>query len=336
MSGLHKTDAERDIKVPLISAGEYSTTMDYQRSYSTVPRDCVIPPTKHAEHSIVTGSSSKPCVSAGQTHPKQAIARMLSVTDLLERMEHQTKVCADLFPLIDKEKYMKKAPVNIYRRTFSESSGSIQDLAEISSGNNDTSVEEIQIVEQSVDETDVLFVEREPLRHVEKEEAATETLVERSRKMSKQDCIVKTPRIPPPDFMNDRGTNVATHTWIGVSTEYIATKLSNRLQINVNTLNDCPRKKGTRLIAKVCLMPGTIQQHKVDVLNALESPLQKPSVHFRGINASDLTNMDIAVRLYAKTGFFRKCKMIHEWSVAMGDLDLSDAQTAWKSIQWTM
>lgn len=317
--------------------------MDFNRSYFPVPRGCItVPPINHTETSVEAGSLSKPGASAGQTHPKQvmAINRMLSVTDLLQRVEHQTKVCAELFPLIDKEKYMKKARVNIYSRMSRESLGSIPNCADINSlrmqcgGDNDESSDEIQTLDQSVDETEVTFVEREPLNAAKKEETDAEILWERSRKMSKHDCIVKTPLPPSPDSTNDREINVAPHIWIGVTIEYVVP--SSRLKINVNTLNDYAKKKGTRLTAKVCLMPGIIQQHKVDVFNALESPTPKSCVDFRGMKASDLINMDIAIRLYAKTGFFRKSKMIHEWSVAMEDIDLSDAQTAWKKIQWNM
>lgn len=340
MSGLYKTDARRYVNVPLIGAGRYSSTVDYQRSCYPDPRGCVsVLPIKHTEHSTKTGLSSKPCARVGKTHSTQAMTRMLSATDLLLRAEEHSKVCADFLSVINKDKCVKK--VNIYSSISSdESSGNIKDLVDTNSlrmecsGHSANSSDEIQTIEQSVDEIEVICVEREPPSDVKKEGAYAGSTGARACQMSKQDCVVKTPLIPFTEFMNDLGTNVAPHIWIGVTIEYIVP--NSRLKINVNMLNTNARMKGTRLFANVCLMPGTIQKHKVHVLNALEIPLQESSVDFRGIKASDLINMDIAVRLYAKTGFFRKSEMIHEWSVAMGDMDLSDAQTAWKNIHWNM
>lgn len=318
MSGLYQTEVDGTVKASLIRKDKCNT-MGFLRSSAADSSDSVfvLPNSTSAQGSpVIARSSDKPGRSVEKPpSEKVMLKRLLSVTDLLQRAENLKEASADLFPLIDKDKYFHH-----------ESIESIPNDANLNiSGNDYQTCIEIQTLEQDVDNTDDGSAECDPLNN-------RKNGMEVLRKLSKPDCIVKAPRLPPREFVNELRTDVALQTWIGVTVEYI--EFSNRLKINVSMLNGNVKKKDTGMFASVFLMPGTMQKQKIDVTSGLGHSLSKSSGNIRGIKGSDLINMTIGVRLCAKNGFFRKRKIIHEWSIAIDEMDFIEAQTAWKKIQF--
>lgn len=255
------------------------------------------------------------------------------VSDLLKRAELQSKLSAQLFPLMDKEQDQNR------KLSPAQSDDTLEDIVDYKGINSNVTEKQIDTdLSRDVYLTEANTLEDQVTHRMDINKRNTSALENRSCQMSAPVTFVRRLSLPtnelPSEYAVATKANIDCSILFGVNIEYVAFR--NQLKASIKRFGNLPsrygKKKQKYLIAKLCLLPGNTQKQKVRVTNGLDTSLDKYLVYFNQSCATDFTRRKIGVSVYIKQSFLKRQTLIYEWTISMENFNFIEPQTAWKKI----
>lgn len=286
-------------------------------------------------------------------YPITQNSRWLSVSQLLER---KLDSYSYLFPKIDKSKYEANAPFALYKHDTLHAS---QEISAYFNDDSDSAPNSARSSwagftfegyvppNPSIKSKDSLVLPTDQFLHPDSlDDEMRDALPELPRRRKSIPLcapsyryslrfLVSSDTVLPPEYADEHGESTSAAIWLGCTLQYIA--LSGCLRVHLKRFgklrSEIDSTKTVNVFAKICIMPGRQQKQRLRVLDSGSSELSVPSVHFRNISKSELSRLNICVKLYIRRGLLRKPKLVHEWSISLKNVDKNEQQTAWERIE---